>query len=722
MGKLIFAASSTILEQQYPGVIGNNASAEGFTSISITDDGYFYTHGQKFRLYKVVNNVVEGLSLQWAGASGNLQLLDGNTELASLAVVGNIVGDSIITATRDSNDAKKYTLTHKQPQNLVSGSYGSNVTLNNVAMPTITIDSYGHIIAISTTTIDTTKVKATALTNENGYYYLLGTTGTDIQSPKYSSNIKIDKDGNLHASAIYENGTLLSNKYAVKAQATDAVTGTVLLSDAIDGTADAETGHTAATPLAVKNAIAAANTYAASLFSENDALVFVGTINAAGVFQSHNSQILENVIDGSTTINSNSFVYKAGYTMKFTQAGTIILGETGYEVTFTVEPGDVLLCVNDKKTTFKGSDFTVIQNNIDGSLTSASLLNGILFANNSRSIDSLAFPSDGDGYLKFNATSEVLEWVAKSALWRTFYNGSTSGTTIQNKNIILKSATGQSTTDPLVITFGTESGQGTITYTINPKAIANSALENLTLIQNSTQFEYNATTAKSLTIGAGLVLSSVNDVWTLDHAPHTQITTSKLGAITTDASGHITSFTEVTALSNPNALYIGVGGTVTSLPYDGSSKVGYNFVAGTDVSITPTYRNADSGMIYSGSDKTEVIDLTIGFTHKYRPVSILTPSLSDYTETSILTDLSSGTLKLRQGTHVSLTAAEGGIVNIASSWRPVYVYTPGASGLTQGQLGDTSSLVFSQDFIVSNDELGLCWTEIDANGNITYVK
>jgi hypothetical protein len=45
MGKLIFAASSTILEQQYPGVVGSNANAAGYLSISITDDGYFYTHG-----------------------------------------------------------------------------------------------------------------------------------------------------------------------------------------------------------------------------------------------------------------------------------------------------------------------------------------------------------------------------------------------------------------------------------------------------------------------------------------------------------------------------------------------------------------------------------------------------------------------------------------------------------------------------------------------------
>ena len=585
MGKLIFAASSTILEQEFPGVIGSNASAEGFLSISITDDEYFYTHGQKFTLYKVINNTVEGLGLSWAASSGKLQLTDGNTQLAAISVVGNIIGDSIITATRSSSDEKAYTITHKQPENLVAATYGSNTPLNTAKIPQITVDSYGHITAIQDLTLDATKVKAAALTNEAADYYLIGVSSTNVEQPKYSSTIKINKDGKLYAAEIYENGTSLVNKYAAKVEATDVLTGTVKLSDAIDGTQDAETGHTAATPLAVKNAIESANSYAEQLFSENDALIFVGTITASGTFVSHNSAILNNVIDGTTTINSSSFPYKAGYTMKFTQAGNLVLGEPGYQVTYTVEPGDILLCINDKGSTFKGSDFTVIQNNIDGALTSADVLNGILYANNSRNIESLSFPTDGDGYLKFNASSETIEWVAKSTLWRTFYQGSTSGSTISNKNIILKTVTGTGTTDPLLISFGTEGANGTITYTINPKAIVSNASEKLKLVQNSTEFEYNSTTEKILNIGSALTLNLNNDTWTLDHATHTQVSTAKLGKITTDAYGHVTSFAEVTSLPNPNSLYIGVNGEVTDLSYNGSAKVGYNFKAGTDVTI-----------------------------------------------------------------------------------------------------------------------------------------
>jgi hypothetical protein len=33
-----------------------------------------------------------------------------------------------------------------------------------------------------------------------------------------------------------------------------------------------------------------------------------------------------------------------------------------------------------------------------------------------------------------------------------------------------------------------------------------------------------------------------------------------------------------------------------------------------------------------------------------------------------------------------------------------------------------SALYFSNDFLYSDDELGLVWTEIDANGRITYAK
>jgi len=77
----------------------------------------------------------------------------------------------------------------------------------------------------------------------------------------------MDRSGNFRAKTIYEDGDKLEDKYAAKQQATDEVTGTVLLSDAINSSLNAVSGKTAATPLAVKNAIDAANRYAEDLFT-----------------------------------------------------------------------------------------------------------------------------------------------------------------------------------------------------------------------------------------------------------------------------------------------------------------------------------------------------------------------------------------------------------------------------------------------------------------------
>lgn len=721
MGKLIFSVSSSVLEEQMPGVIGNNTQ-EGFYGISITDDGYFYTHGQKFRLYKVVSNVVEGLSLQWSSSTGQLQLIDGGAQVAAVSAVGTILGDSVISATRDSNDAKKYTITHKQPDNLSAGTYGNATNLDAVLLPTFTIDTYGHITAISSMTVNTSKVKGQALDEEVDTYKLIGVKDGTVQTPMYSSSIYINKDGSLYASTLFEGGTSLANKYAAKQVATDELTGTVRLSDAINGESDAETGGTAATPLAVKNAILAAKQYASDLFSENDALIFVGTINAAGVFQSHNNALFPTIINGTTSVANTNFNYKSGYTMKFTNSGTITLGDQGEEVSFNVEPGDVLLCVSDKGQTYKGSDFTVIQNNIDGALVSTTALTGLLYGTGSRTISALENPADGDRFLKFNATTEAMEWATPSSLWRTFYNGTTSGATINDKNIVLITDSGNGTTDPLTIAFGTSGNNATITYTIHPKAILESAAHSLTMTQGATVFGYSPTAAADLTIGSGLQLTENSDVYTLDHPVHYQISTAKLGAITTDAYGHVTSFSEVTSLPNPGNLYIGTDGQVLSPVYSGAAHIGYNFVADTDVTLTPIVRDTTNGLEYEPGHRSNGVDIKIGITHKYRPVSILKWVTDAYTETSVLTTATANTLKLKEGTHVTLSSTEEGIVTLSSSWRDIYVYAASGSNLVQGQLGTNSSLIFSQDFIVQDNELALYWTEIDASGNISYAK
>lgn len=722
MSKLIFAASQAILEQQITGITNVNASSNpSYRSIAITDDGYFYTHGRKFRLYKVTSQGVEGLSLSWSNADGKLQLTDGNTVVASIDAVHTILGDSIITATRDGQDFGKYTITHAQPATSPAGSYGSAATLDTVSIPSITVDAYGHITAATGVSVDATKVKGSAIaSDDNNTYSIIGVNGATIQAPKYFATTYLDKTG-----AIYEQGTSLANKYAAKQYATNSVNGTVLLSDATNSELNAAEGHTAATPLAVKNALTAANQYADSLFSKNDAMLLVGTVDHTGVFKSHNSDLFPSIIDNTTNITALD--YKAGYTFKITDSGSLSIGDTGYVVTFTVEPGDVLLCVADKNSNIRGNDFTVIQNNIDGSVVSANALTGVLYGTGTRSISALANP-ESTKYLRYTVTNNegALEWVDSSAGWRTFYNGSTSGTAIQNKNIIMTAASGNDTVNPLVITFDNTGTNGTITYTINPKAIIKGAASKLTIKQGDTKFEYDTTDAKTLNVDSILTLASSNSVWTLGHATSgvTADTTAKVRKTKIDSYGHVTYQEEVNAMSNPYALYTATGGTVVNLSYDGSARFGYNFIADTDVTITPTIRNTENGFNYESGSKTAGIDLKFGITHKYRPISILKAPVgnADPVTIDVLATATSNALVLKEGTHVTISKDANDNVEISSSWRPVSVYALNNGALAQGSLDNTSSLVFSNDFLVDNGELAIYWTEIDANGTITYSK
>jgi len=61
------------------------------------------------------------------------------------------------------------------------------------------------------------------------------------------------------------------------------------------------------------------------------------------------------------------------------------------------------------------------------------------------------------------------------------------------------------------------------------------------------------------------------------------------------------------------------------------------------------------------------------------------------------------------------------MINAEDTWRNVEAYRFTSNTLSRSSIG-TSSLLFSSDFLITNDELGLCWTEIDAQGQVTYVR
>jgi hypothetical protein len=58
----------------------------------------------------------------------------------------------------------------------------------------------------------------------------------------------------------------------------------------------------------------------------------------------------------------------------------------------------MIIAVADRGQSFDMSDWTIIQTNISGALTSANNLDGLLYANNSRSIQSLAL---SNGVLRY---------------------------------------------------------------------------------------------------------------------------------------------------------------------------------------------------------------------------------------------------------------------------------------------------------------------------------
>jgi hypothetical protein len=146
-------------------------------------------------------------------------------------------------------------------------------------------------------------------------------------------------------------------------------------------------------------------------------MIFVGTIDSTGVIKAHNDNVLT-AIDDTTTIAE--IPYEVGWTFRFTSAGTFYAEK--------VEAGDMIIAVKDKGANFAIADWTIIQTNINGALTSTANLNGLLYASNSRNVQSLAF---GSGVLKSDGSS--IEFVNPNTLWRTIQiNGTSIGTNIFN--------------------------------------------------------------------------------------------------------------------------------------------------------------------------------------------------------------------------------------------------------------------------------------------------
>lgn len=682
MSKLIYSPTSTLIEGTYDGIKNIDQAANPvYYAVAFTGDGFLYTHGKKFRLFNVINDEVEGLLFQIQNGVAGFYI-DG-TAIGTGNVIQSITGDGIITAqtTNGSTTVGHSTFLTQQQ----ASTYGSVTQI-----PIITVNESGHITAIQNSgTIDVSKIRADATTT-TGYYHPVGVTDNTLQNPLYHSDLFFDENGGVYAQNFYIGSSALSSLFAplshVSVYANDSNYGHVLLSDTLDNTKDVNE-HTAATPKAVMAGVSAANQYTQDLMAAQDAMVFVGTIRANGTITSHNEVVLPTAVDDVSNITYLN--YKVGWTFRFVDAGTFN-GEV-------VEVGDMLIAVHHKGQEFDIDDWTVIQTNISGALTATSTLNGLLYANNSRTVNSLALSS---GVLKYDGSN--LAFVNPNTLWRNIKVNSNS---IGNQELNLLPGTAINITEL----------NGEVTIGVSASSIIQASAP-LTIEQGLVSFSYKPTAAASLTIGSGLSLvKDQNDVYTLKHSSGTTFT-NKLGSITTDEFGHIISINEISSLPNTQALIIKTNND-TTLEYIGDTAKTLIFKDGGDIAFS------------SSTDLNNNNIISAVVTHRYRSIQFYS-DITASEATPLLANNVSTILTLVGGTNVSLSKLnalgedlpDGTLmINAEDTWRNIEAYKFQSNVLARASIG-SSQLNFGSDFLMSNNELGISWTEIDEDGRVTYVK
>ena len=128
------------------------------------------------------------------------------------------------------------------------------------------------------------------------------------------------------------------------------------------------------------------------------------------------------------------------------------------------------------------------------------------------------------------------------------------------------------------------------------------------------------------------------------------------------------------------------------------------FKDGGDVSFTTST---------SGSDN--IISATV--THKYREIKYA--ANSSVIASQLLANSSDTALTLIGGENVSITTVDSSntalpagtlMINALDTWRNVEAYNQ--TTLSRSSIG-TAALKFSNDFIYSDDEVSIMWTEID---------
>ena len=678
MAKLIYAKTRTGFNTAYP----DKAPID--KSIAFIEDGWIWTHGKYFKIFPDATPLFTVDATNAAAVA--IKDVNNNTLFSLNLGVLTVSGDGVVEAAMTANTGA-VTLSHKT---IGEADVSVGPTANSgssIVVPQITFDKYGHYLSVTNRTATLTNVTSNNVDSSSVTHYLVGssTSATATAQLQKTSNINfVPSTGVFNATSFVENGTALSAKYAPLSHTTITASGSVLghvtLSDSITSTSGASSGI-AATPKAINDVYK----YAQNIIASGDAMIFKGTIGSTGI------------ITGGTDVDGKKLEtltdYKAGWTFKAAVAQTI----TGIG---KLEVGDIVMAVTNKGAAYNNVDFTVIQVNIDGAVTSSASLttNQLILGASVNGIKSLAAGTSGQ-YLMANS-SGIPTWTTVAKNYRGVSVNGTSALT-------------ESDLSALVLRNG--SGISMSWNSTNKEVVVATNLQSLG-IQNSGallgSYAPSASTNNIIDFGSGLTATLASNKFTVNHSNSTTAqATSAVRSFTYDAQGHITGSTVITSLPTANSITFSDGKTTpVTTSFNGSNAVAINFLPATgDINI-----NA----VKTGNNLT----YTLGLTHRYRPVAYKTTTAA--TKTVISNNSTATELVLVPGnSNVTMAYTSGELrISSANTWRNVFAYT----GATLGEVLPTSigtdDLQFGSEFSWdnANKEIKIGWAEVSSTGAISY--
>lgn len=673
MSKLIHSVSLDAFKAAFED--WNSASSSVYRTVAFTDDGYLYTHGKVFKMSDVTGG--EGDVGLTAFSRNGLIInitVSGSSRNLGLPQLATTTSD-ILSVTNPTTGLEGYSIAHKTALD-AEGTSLSTISGYVLTPHGVKYDKYGHITSIVTdvpTHIDYVN-QTLDNTTTTAQYLLFGSSATTTtDASKFSTKISaIASSGTLRASVFEEGGTTLENKYAPKSLATTYATnsqyGLVLLSDSTASSSGAS-DHIAATPKAVMDALTSAKSYADGILAANDAMVFKGTLGTDGTV---------------TTLPTNG--YSAGWTYRVVTAGTYA-GKV-------CEIGDLVIAIKDFNTSTSNNDWTVAQTNIDGAVTATNTLgaNQLILGNGVKTVKALANGSSG----------QILKIVDGIPAW-----GDPVNLKAGNNIFLEKGSGGDLTINALIETYLLSfSNNNTIITSYSP-----------------TKIDFEISAAK----GLAFTTTSNSEILELGHINSiTSRTTAALGKISYDAYGHITGFTEVESLKNPEAFKIFTGKGTTEgtdlYTYDGSVAKSLNITAGSNIALSPS-----AGTLSISATDTRY-KLIMGSSSSATS-SVTAVTKDPWIRLLTNSNTNSGTFQIKgsKGTYVTTDTDGNIIISSNNTWRPINAWKlsemdnvgdsidtvlPGSTG--------TAALSFSSTFAYSNNMLDIVWAEVDESGTVTY--